>query len=139
MPLKTHLDDQPTLNLTSMIDVVFLLIIFFMASTEFAEMERQVNVEVPRVSQVGALTSAPEKRVINVYRDGTIVMDQRAVTLEELAQRLSAARAEYADLGVVVRGDAAGPLQNVASVLSACRDAGVSDMGIAVRWNQTRR
>ena len=35
MPLKTHLDEQPTLNLTAMLDVMFLLIIFFMLNTQF--------------------------------------------------------------------------------------------------------
>ena len=74
MPIKTHHDDQPTLNLTPMIDIVFLLIIFFMVGTKFAEMERQIKLEVPTVKQFGALTAAPEKRVINVYRDGTIMM-----------------------------------------------------------------
>jgi biopolymer transport protein ExbD len=138
MPLKTHFDEQPSLNLTPMIDVVFLLVIFFMAGTKFTQMERQVNLEVPRVSKTGALTSAPEKHVINVYRDGTIMMDQQTLTLEELGQRLSAARADYAGLGVVIRGDAAGPLQNIASVLSACREAGISDMGLAVRWDAVK-
>jgi len=38
MPLKTQQDEQPTLNLTPMIDVVFLLIIFFMVATKFDEM-----------------------------------------------------------------------------------------------------
>lgn len=139
MPIKTHHDDQPTLNLTPMIDIVFLLIIFFMVGTKFAEMERQIKLEVPTVKQFGALTAAPEKRVINVYHDGTIIMDHRAVSIDELSRELADIRGEYPDLGVVVRGDATGPLQNVVSVLSACREAGLSDMGIAVRWTQTRR
>ena len=40
MPLKTHQEQLPELNLTSMIDIVFLLIIFFMVGTKFAEIER---------------------------------------------------------------------------------------------------
>ena len=42
MPLKTHTDELPSMNLTSMLDVLFLLIIFFMAGTKFAEMERKI-------------------------------------------------------------------------------------------------
>ena len=53
MPLKTHQDEQPTLNLTPMIDIVFLLIIFFMVGTKFAEMERTVQLEVPKVGDLG--------------------------------------------------------------------------------------
>ena len=116
-----------------MIDVVFLLIIFFMVGTKFTELERKLGLEVPEVSEVKTLTPAPERRVINVFNVGHIELDREAVTLEELVQRLSQARSEYADLGVLVRGDADGAFQNVATVLGACREAGVSDMGISVR------
>ena len=133
MPLKTHLDEQPSLNLTPMIDIVFLLIIFFMVGTKFTELERKIALDVPQVGNVEALSPAPEHRLINVFRDGRITLDREDVTLEELGQRLAAASEEYEDLGVIVRGDADGPFQNVASVLSQCRQSGISDMGISVR------
>ena len=136
MPLKTHQDEQPTLNLTPMIDIVFLLIIFFMVGTKFAEIERTVQLEVPKVGDLGALSSAPEKRVINVYNDGSIVVDRRSITLEQLRAELKSATAQYPELGVVVRGDGAGPFQNVASVLTACRQAGIDGMGISVRLDR---
>ena len=133
MPLKTHLDEQPSLNLTPMIDVVFLLIIFFMVGTQFAELERKITLQVPHVSDVQALAPAPEKRVINVHRDGHITLDRDDVSIDQLVATLSRARHEYAELGVLVRGDAEGAFQNVASVLAACRQAGIADMGISVR------
>lgn len=133
MPLKTTLDDPPTLNLTSMVDVLFLLIIFFMVGTQFTDQERNIDLQVPQVSEAGALTSAPERRVVNVDRDGRISLDRQAVTLGELTARLSVARREYAGLGVIVRGDGQGEFQSVADVLSACREAGIEEMGISVR------
>ena len=54
MPLKTHQDEQPTLNLTPMIDIVFLLIIFFMVGTKFAEWENNLALKVPQVKETGA-------------------------------------------------------------------------------------
>jgi biopolymer transport protein ExbD len=133
MPLKTHLDDQPTLNLTPMIDVVFLLIIFFMVGTKFTELERKIGLRIPEVTDRGALTAAPERRIINVFRDGTVTLDRLPVTLDELTSRLAAARSQYSDLGVLVRGDARGEFQLVASVLNACKQAGIRDLGISVR------
>jgi biopolymer transport protein ExbD len=133
MPLKTHHDELPELNLTPMIDVVFLLIIFFMVGTKFADMERNVELQVPRVSQLGAMATAPDKRVISVFRDGTILLDRQEVTLPDLAGQLRSAAQQYPDVGVIVRGDAEGCFQNVASVLTACREAGVRDLGISVR------
>ena len=133
MPLKTHFDEQPTINLTPMLDVVFNIIIFFMVATKFAEMERKIELQVPQVADVQALTPAPERRVINVYRDGRIALDRDFVSLDQLVARLSEARREYADLGVMVRGDAEGAFQNVAGVLGACRQAGIQEMGVSVR------
>ncbi len=49
MPLKTHPDETPALNLTAMLDVMFLLIIFFMLGTRFADQERQIALQVPTV------------------------------------------------------------------------------------------
>lgn len=136
MPLKTHRDDAPTLNLTPMIDILFLLIIFFMVGTRFSDMERSLELDVPRISTAATLTAAPMRRVINVYRDGRIALDRDFVSLDELQTRLATAHSEYEELGVVVRGDGDGPLQNVATVLGACRDAGISDLGISVRLAQ---
>ena len=134
MPLKTStLDELPALNLTSMVDVLFLLIIFFMVGTQFTDQEKNIDLDVPQVSEGGALTSAPERRVVNVDRHGRVLLDRQAVTLDELTARLAAARREYAGLGVIVRGDGQGEFQSVADVLSACREAGIEEMGISVR------
>jgi len=133
MPLKTHMDEEPTLNLTPMIDIVFLLIIFFMVGTKFTELERKIGLQVPQVTDHGTLTAAPEKRVVNVYRDGTITLDREPVTLDELTARLATARSQYAELGVLIRGDGEGPYQNVAEVFNACKQAGINQLAISVR------
>ena len=133
MPLKTHLDDEPTLNLTAMLDVMFLLIIFFMLGTRFIDDERKIGLRVPEVVDRGALTAAPARKEVNIYRDGTITLDKTPVNLEQLTARLAAARRQYSDLGVLVRGDARGDFQSVASVLTACKQAGIHDLGITVR------
>ena len=133
MPLKTHMDEQPELNLTPMIDIVFLLIIFFMVGTKVSELERKIALDVPRVSNTEVLSPAPRKRVVNILRDGRILLDQEEVTVKELVRRLQLQRQQDQQMGVIVRGDAEGSFQNVATVLGACRQAGISDMGISVR------
>src|ERR1700675_3515818 len=104
MPLRSQSDEIPTLNLTSMIDVLFLLIIFFMVGTKFVEADRQIELKLPQVKCGGRLSAAPEKKVISVYQDGQITLDRKNVTLEELTARLAAARSQYKALGVLVRG-----------------------------------
>jgi biopolymer transport protein ExbD len=133
MPLKTQFEEMPVLNLTSMIDVLLVLIIFFMMGSTFSELERQLSVKVPRVNDSGPLTPAPTRRIVNVDRNGRITLDRSEVTLAQLETKLSSARQQYEGLGVVVRGDADVNFQQVANVLNSCKQAGISELGISVR------
>jgi len=133
MPLKVRRDDAPSLNLPPMIDIVFLLIIFFMVGTKFSELERKIELDVPTVSNSGALTAAPEKKIVNVHRDGRIVYERQDVDLPALTKKLQAAKQQYSELGVLVRGDAAASHQSVTDVLVACRRAGIRRMAISVQ------
>ena len=136
MPIKTSRDEQPTINLTPMIDIVFLLIIFFMVGTKFSELteaERLIELNVPEVAEAKALTSSPKKRIISVFRDGKIMLDDQQVTIKQLKSELQAAKAEYDKIGVVVRGDATSYYQNVADVLATCHSVEIVDLQVAVR------
>jgi biopolymer transport protein ExbD len=133
MPLKVQHDDTPTPNLTSMIDVVFLLIIFFMVATRFSELERNIDVAVPEVSQAGDTLPPPRPLVVAVLADGHMELDGQPVTPAELTAQLAAARARQGDPSVVIRGDAQCTFQDVAAALAACREANISELGITVR------
>jgi biopolymer transport protein ExbD len=139
MPLKLHHDEQPTLNLTAMLDIMFLLLIFFVLNTRFLDDERQINLQVPQVNGQNKLAAAEQQKTINVYRDGSIHLDGAAVTLPDLTARLAAARRQSKHLGVLVRGDGHGELQQVADVLTACKQAGVNDLAVSVRLTETRK
>jgi biopolymer transport protein ExbD len=132
VPLKTHHDELPAINLTPMIDIVFNLIIFFMVCTRFTEIERSVDVSVPQVGNTSSLNQIQRTRTINILRDGSIVLDRQPVTLTELRSQLAAAHRQVEDLEVTIRGDSLAPYQHVAAVMTACRQAGISEMGIAV-------
>jgi biopolymer transport protein ExbD len=136
MPLKTQTDELPALNLTPMIDVVFLLIIFFMAASKFAEVEADIELQLPEVAAAAPLTSAPKQRTVSVERDGQVQLDGEIVSLGELTSRLSSAQREYSQLSVVIRGDAKCDFQHVAAALSACKDANISELGITVKLAQ---
>lgn len=132
MPLKTHADPEPALNLTPMVDVVFQLILFFLLGTKFTEMERKIGLEIPQVTSSQALAATAERHVINIYPDGTITFNGTPVSLQQLRKRLQDAAAEGPSAGVLVRADAQGPFQAVATVLAACKQAGLGQLGIAV-------
>ena len=141
MPLKIQRDDQTTINLTPMIDIVFLLIIFFMVGTHFSdlnEQERDIALQVPTVSDAQALTSAPRNRVINVYHDGRIVLDSQEVNLQTLQSELISAREQYERLGVVIRGARNVEYQRVMDVIHVCKKADISELNVAAQTTTLR-
>lgn len=138
MPLKAaETIEEPNLNLTPMIDIVFLLIIFFMVGTQFAELERQYDVQLPTVADAQPLTSLPDEIIINVRETGEISISGTELTLAELEAKLNAARENYADQAVVVRGDGTGPYQHVMDVLAVCYKAKINTVSLANRLKQT--
>jgi len=135
MPLKTpesSLQD-PEINLTPMIDVVFLLIIFFMVGTQFTNRERKYDIDLPTVAEAAPLTELPDDLVINVDREGKMFLADKAVSLTQLEQELAKARGNYADLGVIIRGQGTGPYQHIADVLSICQKVQIKKMTLATQ------
>lgn len=136
MPLKVQRDDQTAINLTPMIDIVFLLIIFFMVSSHFTNKttshERDIAISVPQVSDAGALTAPPRHRVINIFDDGQVALDDDTVSMTELESKLADAKSQYEQLGVVVRGDGACQYERVAEVIATCRKIRIQTLNIAV-------
>jgi biopolymer transport protein ExbD len=133
MPLKTTHDDMPNLNLTSLIDVVFLLIVFFMTASKFTDPARDVDLKLPDVAEGESLSVAPKARSVAVHVDGKITLDKETVTLEELKTRLTEAITTGPHASVVILGDAGCPFQHVAAAMAACKQAGVTDLAVSVQ------
>lgn len=133
MPLKTSQLEEPSINLTSMLDVVMLLIIFFMLSTQFREEERQYDVKLPTVADATALTGQPDEIIVNVAADGTITVHQEAVSLSDLEAVMRLAHDRFAGQAVIIRGDGSGQYQHVMDVMAACRRAGIKNLSLAHR------
>jgi biopolymer transport protein ExbD len=136
MPLKTQKDELPQLNLTSMIDVVFLLIVFFMVAAKFGDDQKNIDLRLQEVGGPATLANAPKASVIVVQADGKLMLDGAETTVRDLPARLGALRAQRPQLTIVIRGDAACPFQHIASAMAACKEAGVSDLGVSVRVAQ---
>lgn len=139
MPLKTMRDDHPSINMAPMIDIVFLLIIFFMVGSRFTELndeERDLAVRVPQVASMPSAKTALRKRVINILSDGRIQLDGELLALGELEQRLRDAQQSNPKLAVVVRGDSKSIYQAVADVIAVCRRVEIQDVNLAVRVAQ---
>jgi biopolymer transport protein ExbD len=122
------------LNMTPMIDVVFLLIIFFLLSSHLARQETQLALPLPAAASGRDNPAAAGPRLaINVLADGTLLVAGRPITPAELAAHLQSRLAEHGDaLEVRLRGDRSVPYQFVEPVLLACTQAGIWNVSFAV-------
>jgi biopolymer transport protein ExbD len=125
--------ENATINLTPMIDVVFLLVIFFMVGSKFSEAESRIKVNVPTVGEMRSMTRAPDERVVAIALDGSITLDDQPVNLSQLTATLRAQQQNYPGLKVAVRGEANGSLQQTVEVLHAVRSSGVDQIGISTQ------
>jgi biopolymer transport protein ExbD len=135
MPLKTEPMEEPHINLTPLVDVVFNLLLFLMLATRFAadEADKQFNVQLATAANAKPLTSLPDELVINVAPTGQIYLNGQAKKLAELEADLVKAKKNYADQAVLIRGDGQGPYQNVVDVLAACDRAKINVVSLPVR------
>jgi len=133
MPLKIQPLEEPQLNLTPMLDVVFNLLIFFMVGTRFADLERQFDVQLPQVATAQPLTSLPDEIVVNVFPDGRIIVNREELSSGQLLSRLTEARERYSDQAVLIRGDGSASFQRVADVLAICHQAAIRNLSLATQ------
>jgi biopolymer transport protein ExbD len=123
--------EAESLNITPLIDVVFLLIIFFLVATSFQRIQRELQVNLPKSKVAKEVSMEIQPISVTVSRDGTITMGDEVVPLKELPERLSAAVASVRNPRVFVRGDAKTFHENIVNVLSACQEAGIRDVSLS--------
>lgn len=132
MQLQSEQDEEPDINLTSLIDVVFLLLIFFMVSSTF-ERQALMRVELPQAA-TAEQTNLPERIELVITAEGDyflgdqLLVDQRKATLE-LA--LSQAFENRPDAVLVIRGDAETAHQLVVRAMDAAAAQGITRLSIA--------
>lgn len=123
-----------TLSLTPLIDVVFLLLIFFLVTSEFEEEERRLDIVLPSATSASPMTSKPRELVVDITADGTTFVGGEQVTMEELSDLLQRAVANNpTNQVVVIRADQEVPFQPVVSVMDLCNRAGVSDYSVTTK------
>lgn len=120
MPLRTDSLEEPQLNLTPMIDIVFLLIIFFMVGTRFSEIEQQFDVDLPSASAIEPMSASPDPLVVTVTRTGDLSIASETVSTEELEQRLATAKEAFTGQVVLIRGDGEGTYQSIIDLMDLC-------------------
>ena len=123
-----------TLSLTPLIDVVFLLLIFFLVTSKFDEQERRLPIELPVATSATPMTERPREITVAVDREGGLYANGQPVTPEELETVLRRAVANNPTHQlVVIRADASVPFQPVVLVMDLCNRTGVADYTVTTQ------
>lgn len=129
-----HANRQLMVEMAPMIDVVFLLIIFFMTTAQFAQITR-ADLELPE--ERGEQTETPDEAgiVINVSADGSIIVAERTVDMTELRSVIESELAlrdnSESDIKILIRADRTAPAASLNRIVTMLRDLGIGSTRFA--------
>ena len=126
IPTDDRDGEESLVNLTPLIDVVFLLLIFFMVTATFQNDERDLTIAVPETQSGDPIKDLPETMVVGVRKDGAFRIGDRQLDLEQLRKVLVRAKRKNAKQNVIVRADKAVPFRFPVTVLDVCTGLGIT-------------
>jgi biopolymer transport protein ExbD len=122
---------HPGIQLAPLVDVLLLLLIFFLMTWNAARNENELDVKVPKASAAQEKSAPLGDVVVNVKADGNVVVNRRTLTGAELTELLKGLVQLNSEQAVLIRGDEAGAYKNIVEVLNICSQAGVSNVAFA--------
>ena len=120
------------MDMTPMIDVVFLLLIFFMVSTVFVDFNRQMDLALP-TSKSSTVDETSKSLEIAMTADKQIFFDGKKVTLTRLENMLLGSAPDQKKT-VIIRADKNLPYGDVIKLMGILQGAGVLDISVAVKY-----
>lgn len=129
-------EGEPEFQIAPMIDVLLVLLIFFMSIASTAVQRYDPSIELPVAAEAGEKPDSQGELVFNLAWDETarrvtITFEERPVTLEALPPLLAAKQRARPDLRVLIRGDHDTPVRHVAAIVEAAGAAGLVEITFA--------
>ncbi|MBI4607355.1 MAG: biopolymer transporter ExbD [Planctomycetes bacterium] len=135
---RDETNEEVYLNLTAFIDMMLVLVIFFLATSRFHEDERDERIRLAQTRSRLPIATASEVLVINIDKEGRRLVDGKQRTLEELEELLRARKGARSDLDVVVRADVRGLLAPFMETVEVCHRLGVKTPNITYESTEDR-
>ncbi len=123
---------------TPLIDIIFILIVFFLVATTFYTEERDMKVELPEGTRGSAIAKDQERLVINIRAGGIIVINQDVLSLQLLEDQLRSWVKSHGNRDVEIRGDANAKHGRIMEVMNLCKKTGVEKYSVTQRIVQER-
>ena len=126
-----NIEEDVNINLTPLIDVVFLLLIFFMVSTTF-DTTSQLKIRLPEASR-SQVAQPPQKVNLLIDAKGNFFVNSRELTNRKSATLKAALERSMADgkLPIVIQSDAASPVQSLVTAMDVVGQLGLPQVSIA--------
>ncbi len=125
MRLRKREHPETDFPMAPMIDMVFLLLVFFLYAGTLARADKVREVELPESAESQVPDNPAHRAIVSLEADGTAYLGTDPLNLPQLTARLERALAAQPELSVEVRADRATPYGKIRPVLEACAEAGV--------------
>ena len=128
---KRNQTKVPALALTSMLDVIFLLLCFFVTVSVFSQWESEISIKLPNAKTAETPERLPGEIIVNLSKDGKITVNSVALTLGDLGVRLAKVAKFYPGQPVIIRADKEVRYESLVELIDTCRAAGIWNFSLA--------
>ncbi len=132
-----HPQELPGFQITPMMDVVFLLLSFFVASAVYSQWEYEIDIQLPTARTGMPSSRLPGEIIVNLAEDGRLTVNERVLTPPQLLERFRLLAANFPGHPVVLRSDERTPYAHVLQVIDLCRQADIDNISFATQRTET--
>ena len=122
-----------SVQMASLMDVIFLLLCFFVTSSVFSQWETEISIALPTAKSSTVPGRMPGEIILNVAADGNVTVNGQKLSLAEVTERLTRIAKLYPGQPVVIRADKTTKYESLVSVIDACRTADVWNFSLATK------
>ena len=128
---QSQAGERPNIQMAPLIDIVFLLLIFFMSASIFYQLESEINITVPTAKKSQEISRSPGEIILNIRKDGSIIVNQRELSYPDLDRMLNRISELYKGQPVIIRADKNTYHKDVIRVLDICAGANIWNVSFA--------
>ena len=133
---RKQVSQEPGFQIAPMVDIIFQLLMFFVASQMFAQWETEIDINLPTAQTGKTLGRLPGEIIINVLKDGTVVVNRQPMDGESLRGLLARIVEMFPGQTVLVRADKTTAYEHIIRVLDLCRQADIWNVSFATAWSK---
>ena len=119
-----------------MLDVIFLLLCFFVTVSVFSQWESEISIKLPNAKTAEAPERLPGEIIVNLAKDGAISVNSVGLSLEELGARLAKVAKFYPGQPVIIRADKEVRYETLVKLIDTCRASDIWNFSLATEGGE---